>query len=174
MTALKPSSYKNGKSIGCGIFGFCLLSFPQNESKIYKLRQLSLSQFVCFLMEVCFLFNFWMIEFTIMSKKSIWHFHHSEKRQKPNIPHLRDVWVFAQFCYFQALQIFFFICPTPACEKWPFLKDLTCRQRNSTLYKNSSYLDPKKDNLYSKSRGQNLKSYLFNIFLFEKWNHLPN
>ena len=71
MTALKPSSYKNGKSIGCGIFGFCLLSFPQNESKIYKLRQLSLSQFVCFLREVCFLFKFWMIKFTFMSKKSV-------------------------------------------------------------------------------------------------------
>ena len=25
----------------CGIFGFCLLSFPQNERKIFKLRQLS-------------------------------------------------------------------------------------------------------------------------------------
>ena len=25
----------------CGIFAFCLLSFPQNERKIYKLRQLS-------------------------------------------------------------------------------------------------------------------------------------
>ena len=32
----------------CGIFGFCLLSFPQNERKIYKLRQLSFSQFVVF------------------------------------------------------------------------------------------------------------------------------
>ena len=25
----------------CGIFGFCLLSFPQNKRKMYKLRQLS-------------------------------------------------------------------------------------------------------------------------------------
>ena len=32
----------------CGIFDSCLLSFPQNERKIYKLRQLSLSQFVYF------------------------------------------------------------------------------------------------------------------------------
>jgi hypothetical protein len=32
----------------CRIFGFCLLLFPQNDKKIYKLRQLSLSQFVCF------------------------------------------------------------------------------------------------------------------------------
>ena len=42
----------------CGIFSFCLLSFPQNERKIYKLSQLSLSQFVYFLREVCLLFNF--------------------------------------------------------------------------------------------------------------------
>ena len=32
----------------CGIFGFCLLSFPQNERKLYKIRQLSLCQFVYF------------------------------------------------------------------------------------------------------------------------------
>ena len=38
-----------GGILRCGIFGFCLLSFPQNERKIYKLRQLSLSQFVYFL-----------------------------------------------------------------------------------------------------------------------------
>ena len=63
--------------LGCGIFGFSLLSFPQNKRKIYKLRHLSLSQFVYFLREVCLLFNFWMIKFTIMSKKSIWYFHHS-------------------------------------------------------------------------------------------------
>ena len=42
----------------CGIFGFCLVSFPQNERKEYKLRQLSLSQFVYFLREMCLLFNF--------------------------------------------------------------------------------------------------------------------
>ena len=29
----------------CGIFGVFLLSFPQNERKIYILRQLSTSQF---------------------------------------------------------------------------------------------------------------------------------
>ena len=45
------------------------LSFPQ---KIYKLRQLSLSQFVCFLSEVCLLFNFWMIKFTIMFLTYLW------------------------------------------------------------------------------------------------------
>ena len=38
----------------CGIFGFCLLSFPQNERKVYKLRQFSLSQFVYFLIYVYF------------------------------------------------------------------------------------------------------------------------
>ena len=35
-------------------FGFCLLSFPQNERKIHKLRQFSLSQFVYFLIYVYF------------------------------------------------------------------------------------------------------------------------
>ena len=35
--------------VRCGIFVFCLLSFPQNERKIYKLRQLSLPQFVYFM-----------------------------------------------------------------------------------------------------------------------------
>ena len=44
----------------CGIFIFCLLSFPQNKRKIYKLRQLRLSQFVNFLREVCLLFNGWI------------------------------------------------------------------------------------------------------------------
>ena len=39
--------------------------FPLVPSKIYKLRQLSLSQFVYFLREVCLLINFWMIKFTI-------------------------------------------------------------------------------------------------------------
>ena len=38
-----------GGILRCGIFGFCLLSLPQNERKIYKLRQLSLSQFEYFL-----------------------------------------------------------------------------------------------------------------------------
>ena len=32
----------------CGIFVFCLLLFPQNKRKIYKLRQTKLSQFVYF------------------------------------------------------------------------------------------------------------------------------
>ena len=35
------------------IFVFCLLSFPQNKRKIYKLRQLSLSQFLYFLRDLC-------------------------------------------------------------------------------------------------------------------------
>ena len=49
----------------CGIFGFCSLSFLKNKRKIYKLRQLSLSDFAYFLREACLLFNFWMIMFTI-------------------------------------------------------------------------------------------------------------
>ena len=32
----------------CGMFGFCLLSFPQNKRKVYKLRQLNLPQFLYF------------------------------------------------------------------------------------------------------------------------------
>ena len=32
----------------CGTFGFCLLSVPQNERKIYKLRQTKMSQLVYF------------------------------------------------------------------------------------------------------------------------------
>ena len=42
----------------CGIFAFCLLSYPQNERKIYKLRQLSLSQFVYFLRTEPSMFTF--------------------------------------------------------------------------------------------------------------------
>ena len=44
-------------SLRCGIFGFCLLSFPQKESKIYKLRQLCFSQFVHFLSTEPFMFT---------------------------------------------------------------------------------------------------------------------
>ena len=54
-------------SLRCEIFGF-VSSFPQNKRKIYKLRQLSLSDFVYFWREACLLFIFWMIKFTIMSK----------------------------------------------------------------------------------------------------------
>ena len=48
---------------------FFLLSFPQNERKIYYFCSVSFVQFVYFLREVCLLFNFLMIKFTIMSKK---------------------------------------------------------------------------------------------------------
>ena len=48
--------------LGCEIFGFCLLLFPQT-------RELSFAQFVYFFREVCLFLNFWMIKFTIMSKK---------------------------------------------------------------------------------------------------------
>ena len=40
--------------------------FPLVPSKIYKVRQVCLSQFVYCLREVCLLINFWMIKFTIM------------------------------------------------------------------------------------------------------------
>ena len=48
------------------------LSFPQKIFKLRQLRQLILSQFVYFLREVCLLFNFWMLKFTIMSKKHMY------------------------------------------------------------------------------------------------------
>ena len=50
----------------CGIFGFCLLLFPQNKRKIYKLRQLSLSLFVYFFWEVCDI----IVNFIIQKLKS--------------------------------------------------------------------------------------------------------
>ena len=41
--ASNPKSYEPVISaFRCGIFGFCVLSFPQNERKIYKLKQLSI------------------------------------------------------------------------------------------------------------------------------------
>ena len=46
-------SSSNKQTKRCGIFSFCLLSFHQNERKIYKLRILSLSQFVYFSREMC-------------------------------------------------------------------------------------------------------------------------
>ena len=45
----------------CEVF-FFLLSFPQNERKIYYFCSVCI-----FLGEVCLLFNFWTIKFTIMS-----------------------------------------------------------------------------------------------------------
>ena len=58
----------------CGIFGFCLLSFPQNERKIYKLKQLS-----CFSLYIlCLIFNFWMMK---VPNGFFWHnceFYHSK------------------------------------------------------------------------------------------------
>ena len=65
-------------TLGCGIFGFCLLSFPQNERKIYKLRQLSLSQFVYFLRAEPSMFTFTKYFLT-------------RGDQKPNIPHPRNL-----------------------------------------------------------------------------------
>ena len=56
-------------TLGCGIFVFCLLLFPQNERKIYKLRQLSLFQFVYFLREVCLVFNFGMMKVNFINQK---------------------------------------------------------------------------------------------------------
>ena len=50
---------------------FYLLSFSQNERKIYWFCSVSFAQFVYFLREVCLLFNFWMMKFTIMC--FFWH-----------------------------------------------------------------------------------------------------
>ena len=46
------------KGFGCGIFGFCLLLFPQKKRKINELRELSLSQFVYFLSTKPSMFTF--------------------------------------------------------------------------------------------------------------------
>ena len=50
----------------CEIFGFF-------SSRSLKSREkcISFAQFIYFLKEVCLLFNFWMIKFKIMSKKTI-------------------------------------------------------------------------------------------------------
>ena len=42
----------------CEIFGLFLLSFPQNERRIYYFCSVSFAQFVHILKEVCLLFNF--------------------------------------------------------------------------------------------------------------------
>ena len=57
---------------GAKYLGFFLLSFPQNERKIYYLCWVSFAQFVYFLREVCLLINFWMIKFTIMFFRYLW------------------------------------------------------------------------------------------------------
>ena len=92
-------------SLECGIFGFCLLSFPQNERKIYKLRQLSLSQFVYFLSTeptiskkvFCKSKQRWLCaqkytnwdKLICLSLYIFLSFWGNERRQQPNIPHLR-------------------------------------------------------------------------------------
>ena len=53
-----PSPFADSKTVGCGIFRFCLLLFPQNERNIYKLRQPSLSHFVYFLSTEPSMFTF--------------------------------------------------------------------------------------------------------------------
>ena len=62
-----------------------------------------MSQFIYFLREVCLLFNFWMIKLTIISKKSIWHFHHSKIEKYTHFPQkiykLRQTKL-SQFVYF--------------------------------------------------------------------------
>ena len=58
VTVKKTITRDNNYRLRCGIFGFCLLSFPQNKRKIYKLRQLSLSQFVYFLRAEPSMFTF--------------------------------------------------------------------------------------------------------------------
>jgi hypothetical protein len=55
------------RRVRCEIFGFFVLSFPQNERKIYQFCSVSFSQLVYFLREVQLLFNFLIIKFTIIS-----------------------------------------------------------------------------------------------------------
>ena len=86
--------------LGCGIFGFCLLSFPQKERKIYKLRELTMSQFVYFLSTKQMYFGKVNIDGSALKKYTKWDklnclslyiflsFWGNERRQKQNIPHL--------------------------------------------------------------------------------------
>ena len=57
----------------CEIFSFFFLSLLKTREKY-----ISFAQFVYFLREACLLFNFWMVKFTIMSKKYNWEFYHSK------------------------------------------------------------------------------------------------
>ena len=67
----------------CGIFGFCFLSFTQNERKMYKLRQLSLSQFfklVFLSTEPCTLISLINVECTLTDFEK---FHPPQKKIHP-------------------------------------------------------------------------------------------
>ena len=81
--------------LGCGIFGFFPLSFPQKERKIYKVRQISLSLFVHFFRAepstyVYFYKRKYFVKVNIdgSALKKILSFWVKESRQKPNILHL--------------------------------------------------------------------------------------
>ena len=50
--------YSALSNLRCEISGVFLLSFPQNERKIYWFCSVSFAQFVYFLRKVCLLFNF--------------------------------------------------------------------------------------------------------------------
>ena len=54
-------------SLGCEMFGFFSYRSLKGNKNILVLLRL----YIYFLMEVCSLFNFWMIKFTIMSKENI-------------------------------------------------------------------------------------------------------
>jgi hypothetical protein len=96
-------------SMWCGIFVFCLLLFPQNIRKIYKLTQLSLSKFVyfwaqshlCLLLQKKVFYGKVNIHGSVLKKYTNWdklgcisfdrYFSlvlRNKKRQKPNILHL--------------------------------------------------------------------------------------
>ena len=53
----KKPTYRD-TDYGAEIFGFFLLSYPQNERNVYQFYSVSFAQFVYFLSEVCLLFNF--------------------------------------------------------------------------------------------------------------------
>ena len=97
------------------MFGICLHLFPQNERKIYKLRQLSLyifwGKFVNFsiLNDESAKWIFLKSKHTSIKKHTNWtklsclslyiflSFWGNKRRQKPNIPHLRtltSIWSF--------------------------------------------------------------------------------
>ena len=89
----------------CQTFGFCLPSFLQNERKIYKLRQLSLSQFVSIYIYFYKILSFVKVNIdgSALKKYTNWDklsclslyifllFRGNQRRQKPNIPYLNEL-----------------------------------------------------------------------------------
>ena len=76
-------------SLWCEIFGFFSSCSLKTREKC-----ISVAQFVYFLREVCLLFNFWMIKFTIMSKKLNW----LNKLELRNIIQMEHIRLLMMYC----------------------------------------------------------------------------